>query len=432
MTLTRKAAGAAVLCALVVLSGFVLAEDQDADPWSPARLRARFPDPDAGAQQDDYVGVVECKECHEDRWKSLGVSFHAALRSEKESGTRGCETCHGPGRAHYDDGGDGPIRHPLAAPARESVGVCLACHVDVLARPIGGHRAWLGADDAPRACVECHEIHVDKDAPAHAATAGFPDIAALEKVAEYIPAERCIACHPGFHPEMRRSGHRSLLTEGRTCGTCHGPGSLHEESGGRRDKIVHPLRQKPKAIDATCNACHRKGEAVQRWTCAEHAREGVSCVVCHDPNAREGRTLRKPEIDLCGGCHLDVKAKFRLPNRHRVVEGRMSCSDCHDPHGNRGRVRDSDVRRRVCADCHAEKTGPFFFDHGIKRSDGCIACHDPHGSVNRRMLTHKRTKPLCLQCHPETPHNLRDRKYDNCIACHIEIHGSDLDRLYRR
>ena len=166
------------------------------DPWGPAQLRARFPAPDAGAAADDYVGVIECKECHEDRFKSLGTSFHASLRSEAASGTKGCEACHGPGRAHYDDGGDGPIRNPPDAPARETVGVCLGCELHVLVKPVRGHRDWLGTDGEPQACVKCHEIHVDKSAAAHVSTPGPPDIAALEKIAEHIPAERCIAWSP--------------------------------------------------------------------------------------------------------------------------------------------------------------------------------------------------------------------------------------------
>jgi DmsE family decaheme c-type cytochrome len=179
-------------------------------------------------------------------------------------------------------------------------------------------------------------------------------------------------------------------------------------------------------------ACHASGDSVARWTCSEHAREGVSCVACHDPNAPRGKTLRGSEFELCGSCHTDVQAKFRLANRHRVAEGRIACSDCHDPHGNTGKLRDADLRLRVCGDCHTEKTQPFLHDHGIKRGEGCIACHDPHGSVNRRMLSFASMKALCIQCHPETPHDLGQRRFDNCIACHSEIHGSDLDRNFRR
>ena len=403
-------------------------------PASP--VRDRFPDPDSGVAEDRFAGVADCEECHEDRFASLGLSFHRALRSPEESGSRGCESCHGPGLAHVDDGGDGPIRHPRKVDPVEINGVCLRCHAEVLATPVRGHREWVAGDrpgGRARACVICHAVHVDADAPPFDRALGpFPDISALESVATYVPAERCISCHEDFHPEMRRSGHSRLIDEDRTCGTCHGPGSLHADSGGRRGLIVYPAEQRPAAINATCNACHLAGEAVRRWTCAEHHEEGVSCIVCHDANGRAGHTVRGVQYELCGSCHTDVQSKFRLLNRHRVREGRMECSDCHDPHGNTGKIRDRDLRRRVCVDCHGEKDGPFLNDHGIKRTEGCVACHDPHGSPNRRMLTHTTTKSLCLQCHPEVPHNLAERKYDNCIACHIEIHGSDLDRFFLR
>lgn len=464
-----------------------LAAEDPATAWSRDALRARFPDPDAKAVADDYAGSIECKECHEDRWKSLGTSFHASLRNEKKSNTRGCETCHGPGRVHFDEAGEAPIRHPGKSPVTESVGTCLACHADVLEKPLLGHRRWLlGRDGEPRRCTTCHAIHVDKSSPAFDENLGpFADRAALaaaaasaraqaakaaaEKAAAeaaaaaerkpapgeapkeappgappappppaapaaptVVPAAVCATCHVSFHPEMKRSGHARLLTEGEQCAACHGDGSLHAASGGDPKKILRPDRQTVDAADAACLECHRDADVTARWTCAEHSREKVACIVCHDANAPKGKTLRGSEFDLCGGCHLDVRAKFRLANRHRVPEGRVLCTDCHDPHGNTSKMRDKDLRTRVCGECHVEKSGPFLFDHGIKRTEGCVACHDPHGSVNRRMLTYARVQPMCLQCHPETPHDLASRKYDNCIACHVEIHGSDLDRNFRR
>jgi DmsE family decaheme c-type cytochrome len=418
--------------ALIAAASLVPAAEK-AGRYSEEAVRVRFPDPDADVAEKRFVGVDECEECHPERHESLGRSFHRELISPETSGSRGCETCHGPGDVHTDDGGDGPIRHPRKVGAGEVNGVCLQCHSEVLVRPVRGHREWVEGGAKARACVSCHSVHVDASSKAFDEKLGpFPDVRALEKHAEYVPASRCIACHPGFHPEMRRSGHRRLLTEGRTCGACHGPGSLHAESGGDRRKIVYPEKQKPKAIETTCNGCHAKAEALARWTCSEHGKEGISCIVCHDANGRAGHTLRKPQFELCGSCHLDVRTKLRLPNRHRVREGRLDCTDCHDPHGNTAKVRDRDVRLKACLDCHGEKGGPFLHDHGVKRTEGCVACHDPHGSPNRRMLTHTRTKSLCLQCHPEVPHNLAERKYDNCIACHVEIHGSDLDRFFLR
>ncbi|MCU0727550.1 MAG: cytochrome c3 family protein [Planctomycetes bacterium] len=397
-------------------------------------IRARFPDPDAAAASADYIGSAECEDCHEDRGKSLRASFHASLAPGEAGAGRACQQCHGPGRAHADEAGDGPIRNPGKVPAREIDGACLRCHLPVLAAPVRGHREWVaGPAGEVRSCVQCHRIHVDRAAKEFDDALGpFVKVEDLAKVAVHVPGARCIECHPGFHPRMDRSGHRDLRGGDAACGTCHGPGSLHAASGGDPKKIVHPGRQSPPAVADSCNRCHGSTAALARWTCSEHAKEGTSCVVCHDANGPEGKTLRGSEFALCGSCHLDVKARFLLPNRHRVAEGRMGCTNCHDPHGNTGKVRDKDLRTRACLECHGEKGGPFLYDHGIKRTEGCVACHDPHGGPNRRMLAYPDTRSLCLSCHAETFHDLGDAKYRNCLSCHIEIHGSDLDRRFLR
>lgn len=450
---------AVALCAAVA-AGFLAPAHSDVDRWSEEAVRRRFPDPDTEARKDDalFANNSECKDCHEDRFKSLASSFHEKLVNAKKSGTKGCQECHGPGQAHVDDDelplrnpswtadlappspappkeGETPRRH-VTVPVDEMNGVCLRCHAEVLTKPVLEHRDWLGRTRDPagaRSCVSCHAVHLDKSRPAYDKSVGpFRTIAESAAKAEFADPKLCTGCHTEFHPQMARSGHAFLLKDGpdRSCGACHGAGSLHAESGGDPAKIVLPSEQKPSDADASCLACHEKGRATEKWTCAEHSRQAVACIVCHDSNAPKGRTLRQPEFKLCGSCHLDVQAKFRIPNRHRVAEGRMECSDCHDPHGNTDKIRDRDVAFRACAECHADKAGPFLFDHGIKRSEGCVACHDPHGSSNRRMLTYSRVKPLCLQCHPETPHDLRRREYDNCISCHTEIHGSNLHRKF--
>jgi DmsE family decaheme c-type cytochrome len=450
------AAAAAAALLLAAAFAFYAPARSDDDRWSAESVRKRFKDPDGAAAKEAFAGTSECKDCHEERFKSLASSFHADLRNEKKSNSRGCESCHGPGAKHVEDAGDSPMRNPNMVPdatggppttkpgeapreqpvvsVAEMNGVCLRCHEKVLTEPVLGHREWLARTrdaSGERSCVSCHSVHVDKSRPAFDPKIGpFATAADLGKHAEFADPAVCVKCHTEFHPQMSRSGHAFLMKDGaeHACGACHGPGSLHAASGGDAKKILLPTKQKPADADASCNACHAGGKATEKWTCSEHSREGVSCIVCHDSNAPKGRTLRKPEFELCGQCHADVQAQFRLGNRHRVAEGRMNCSDCHDPHGNTDKVRDKDVRLRACAQCHQDKAGPFVFDHGIKRGEGCTACHDPHGAVNRRMLTYPRVQALCLQCHPETGHDLRQRKYTNCIDCHTEIHGSDLQR----
>lgn len=474
-------AGAIALAAALAVA--IPAQSGD-DPWSETTLRARFPDPDKEARADtrDDAGLyavdnVDCKECHPDRVNSLATSFHATLGGAQKKGEHGCQECHGPGQQHVDDEAK-PIRNPyypadlpesshppanalkedekprehVTVSVKDMSGTCLRCHLAVLAKPLLEHRDWLARTRDPsgeRSCVSCHFVHVDKSKAAFKkALVPFATAADLARVATPEDPATCIACHTEYHPQMAQSGHAFLMKDGddHGCAACHGAGSLHAQSGGDAKKIIMPEKQKASDVDATCNACHLKGKSVEKWTCSEHSRQGVSCIVCHDSNAPKGHTLRAPagvtkedfaktpEFFLCGKCHLDVQAQFLLPNRHRVAEGRESCSDCHDPHGNTDKVRDKDVRYTACLKCHQEKGGPLLYDHGIKRTEGCTACHDPHGSSNRRMLTYAQAKPMCLQCHPDLPndHNLSKQKYTNCLGCHTQIHGSDLDRYFLR
>ncbi len=96
----------------------------------------------------------------------------------------------------------------------------------------------------------------------------------------------------------------------------------------------------------------------------------------------------------------------------------MDCTICHTPHGSTN-VRMLKVGNTVndtCASCHAEKRGPFLWEHAAGR-ENCASCHDPHGSNNDRMLVAKEPM-LCQRCHVSQPaprddlrrHAARDRE----------------------
>ena len=80
-----------------------------------------------------------------------------------------------------------------------------------------------------------------------------------------------------------------------------------------------------------------------------------------------------------------------------VREGKMECSSCHNPHGSIQRQdAEGNSVNESCVSCHAEKRGPFLWEHAVGR-ENCTTCHDPHGSNNERMLV---AKPmLCQRCH---------------------------------
>ena len=104
------------------------------------------------------------------------------------------------------------------------------------------------------------------------------------------------------------------------------------------------------------------------------------------------------EPDTCFQCHKDRRAQMFRSSHMPMREGKMVCSDCHNPHGSTTEaLLKKDSINDVCYTCHAEKRGPFLFEHAPVR-ENCLNCHDPHGSVNEFSLKLSRPR-LCFECH---------------------------------
>ena len=83
-----------------------------------------------------------------------------------------------------------------------------------------------------------------------------------------------------------------------------------------------------------------------------------------------------------------------------LLEGKLSCTDCHNPHGSTtSPLLKADSVNEVCYSCHAEKRGPFLFEHSPVR-ESCLNCHSPHGSDFEALLNVPRPM-LCQQCHAQ-------------------------------
>lgn len=291
---------------------------------------------------------------------------------------------------------------------------------------------------------------------------------------DYVGSETCAACHEDQFNSFSNTKHSKLAKleswKGKVqgCESCHGPGKEHVEGGGDITKIISFKKKDTKQISETCLGCHAGKESHNNFRRGEHWRNNIGCTDCHSPhgalhsNAIAGSTtqlgevskqkpteatemmLKANEQQLCISCHNEMKAQFSKPFHHKVLEGTMKCSDCHNPHGG-FELKQAKLSVGVdaaCIKCHANKQGPFVFEHAPLRLEGCTACHTPHGATNPRLLKRNSVRQLCLECHsgiteqlaPNAPsfHNQATVRFQNCTICHASIHGSNSSSVFFR
>ncbi len=289
--------------------------------------------------------------------------------------------------------------------------------------------------------------------------------AALSQAADYVGSEACKPCHNLIYTQFFRNPHYARIAGGAEtaenpgCESCHGPGKAHLEARGGKATILAFSEIGPeKTLDA-CLRCHSKTLSRANIRRSVHTQENIVCTNCHSIHNPKSPQflLASKQVELCTSCHASVKAQFAMPFKHRVNEGVVECTDCHNPHGtfapswrmgSRPRMVDQKAgNEEPCLKCHADKRGPFVYEHAAVRVDGCEICHLPHGSSNAKLLTRPAIFTLCLECHngagtfgraaagvihtPST-HNMADPRYQNCTTCHARIHGSNADPFFLR
>ena len=275
-------------------------------------------------------------------------------------------------------------------------------------------------------------------------------------------ASVCLGCHgetsakPAHEilltPMARKADSRTPFAEGgHQCETCHGPSKSHilGGAGGERPSpaVVFNASTPSEEQNEVCLECHSTGES-KHWLGSTHDVEGVTCAGCHRVHEANDPILApESQAEVCFSCHKDKRAKFLRQSRHPVQTSSaavshgdlMSCTDCHEPMGGSGPANlERDTVNETCYDCHAEKRGPFLWEHAPVRED-CSNCHDPHGSNNPDLLL-TRQPWLCQQCHAANfhpsgvysgtgiPENGRaDQRIlgKQCLNCHQQIHGSN-------
>jgi len=235
--------------------------------------------------------------------------------------------------------------------------------------------------------------------------------------AKYIGSKECEQCHEEIYKKFKTADHARLIAEGKNslaagCESCHGPASIHSDSGGEVKPPVSFSSGRPQA--------NRPG------------------------NGSALASARATEA-VCYQCHADVRGQFNLPSHHPVPEGKMTCTQCHPPHQGIAHVGGStslQAKEENCRQCHSAQRGPFVFEHEAMH-EGCSTCHNAHGTVNAKMLT-ARDASLCMKCHFQqqlsggrvliggADHTTRVQ-IGTCwtAGCHEAVHGSRVNSSLR-
>ena len=375
-------------------------------------------------QSDTVTSSEMCLTCHQEdgccdasQWR---VSTHA------HRGV-GCVDCH---RAHYD------VPHGTPATTQPTNAVRRLPPVNYQLASYDSDAPWLQGGDEARSDDDAAADALPWDQPSGTNAADPAEAVSYRGLSCQLGASSPATCYQ-CHQELRAmeeiaDPHQIGGPNGFQCTTCHtAHGDLREDS-----------RQ------TLCLSCHDDAP-MAAWHSTTHFENGVACTDCHNPHPspmparvitvsheKLSRGPRRPmavqEPEACYRCHQTTYGQFAMPSHHPVREGKMVCSDCHDAHSDTEGALHEPTVNMSCTRCHAEKHGPFLFEHPPVTED-CTICHNVHGSVSDDLLRQPATV-LCLRCHSghhgghhdlASSATLRQHLYTNCTQCHTQVHGTD-------
>jgi DmsE family decaheme c-type cytochrome len=462
-----------------------------AEEGVPVEIAFESPMGEVKFSHSDHVAMAgdDCLTCHNKIFplKLAPLNYGADMHQTAEAGKTSCAVCHVDDGLAFASGGNCQRCHEGAG-GEEGAGAddglpkqltfetgmgnvtfshedhvlmagedCTACHTNLFPMeraPLNyGDNLHQTAEANKTSCAGCHvadgvafataencqRCHQSEAQPE---VSEFPD--------GYAGSESCGMCHQDIFQNFQVRPHRLLTTSARwdvqetSCESCHGPGREHSETTDTAKTFGFNTGEHDRNNQA-CLKCHDGQETHRGRLFSSHVRNSVDCVGCHNIHTTPEDNLLADESNaLCSSCHLSAKAAFARPFRHKLNEGAIDCVDCHNPHGGPppAQMRRVSANEPVCLKCHADKRGPFPFEHAPVKMEPCSTCHEPHGSANPRMLTRHNIGQSCLECHagsmstlggiPPAFHDLRSARFQNCTICHSKIHGSFVSRDFLR
>ncbi|HEY1255947.1 MAG TPA: DmsE family decaheme c-type cytochrome [Terracidiphilus sp.] len=258
-------------------------------------------------QQDSIDSAAVCANCHKEIAKGFEDNPHSRARMPNGKSVT-CESCHGSGKAHEQDGNAASIFNPSTAAAKAVDEKCQACHAS-------GHINFENSSHGKGnvSCIGCHSIHA-AEAPRH-----------LLKLAQ---PELCYQCHTEFKAQFAMPFRHKVAEGVIQCTDCH------DAHGDDRES---PRHTSARQFDV-CTKCHAAMAGPYVYQHAVIKTEG--CTACHVPHGGANpKLLTHPNVNtICLQCHLPslstTTGKPSAPSHGNSAKGQL-CTDCHSSiHGS--------------------------------------------------------------------------------------------------
>lgn len=250
----------------------------------------------------DYVGSETCTLCHAEVAKKFDSNPHSKLALMHGGKGITCESCHGPGQAHVESGGDVTklFRFEKATPKQVDE-KCLSCHLGTHAN---FDRTAHGA--AGVSCISCHSAH------------SFTSESHLLKVEE---PKLCYSCHTDIRAAFAQPFHHKVNEGVLACTDCHNP------HGTFQDKLLKTNADQ----NAVCTKCH--AETLGPFVYEHPPLKLEGCTSCHFPHGSPNPRLliRNNVNSLCLQCH-SASMNFTAPGTpsfHNQANQYQACTNCH-------------------------------------------------------------------------------------------------------
>jgi DmsE family decaheme c-type cytochrome len=304
-SLSRLAVVAAA-ASLVILAGVSQATG--------AKSQQAMPSSTQTAAASQFVGSDTCKGCHEDIVNHFAANPHTRS-TLKVDGTEvhSCETCHGPGAAHVEGGGDKSKIFSFKGQKPATISNrCLTCH-----QATQEHGNFTRSQHFKNgvSCIDCHSPHY-----------------AREKNALLIQDQPnlCYRCHAETKADFAKPFRHRVNEKLLTCSDCH---NVHGSWTPRRS-----LRATAEQ-GFVCFKCHRDKQGPFLFEHLPVKTEG--CVSCHTPHGSTNpRLLRVYPVNImCMQCHTQTTNNGvpPIPSFHNQAQKYQACTLCHPMiHGSNG------------------------------------------------------------------------------------------------